>query len=302
MTDESYEAAMHDEDKPRVVVVVGASSGIGAACADRLAGGGWRVIALQRSPLPLGADKRIRFIRTDVQKDDAVVGAIEMAAGDTGRIDALVNCAGYAIMGSLEETAIAEARAVMETNFFGTLRVCRAVAPIMRAQRAGHIINISSLAGIVGLPFSGIYSASKFAVEGMTESLRLELLPFGIQVVLVEPGYFKTALPTRRLVVAASTNGSPYAAAMAATTLRQGIDEASAPSPSRVAALVERLLQQKRPNLRHPIGRREQTVVVPMKRYLPQRVFEFALRTATGISSQFAGAPELPLDRRRRPF
>jgi len=182
----------------RVVLVTGASSGIGRACAAHLASRGYRVFGAQRSA-PDSAGP-IEMLRMDVNDDASVHAATSYILKTAGRIDALVNNAGYALMGSVEDTSIEEARAQMETNFFGALRVIRAVLPAMRQQGSGYIINISSLAGVLGLPFSGLYSASKFALEGMTESLRLEVRGFGIKTVLIEPGDFSTQLPAKRQV------------------------------------------------------------------------------------------------------
>ena len=195
----------------------------------------------------------------------------------------MINNAGTAVMGSVEDTSMAEAHAQLETNFFGVLRVCRAVLPIMRAQGSGHLINISSLAGVLGLPFSGLYSASKFALEGMSESLRHETRPFGIKVVLIEPGDFQSDLPaTRHTAEAAASNGA-YQAAFARFRAQQEKDEAGAPTPEPIARLVERILADPSPRLRYSIGMLGQRIVVPLKRLLPQRLFEAALVRVLGL-------------------
>jgi NAD(P)-dependent dehydrogenase (short-subunit alcohol dehydrogenase family) len=176
----------------KVVLVTGASSGIGQAIARRLAARGWRVFGTSRNQ---ASDfDGIDMLPMDVDDDDSVARTVAAIVEKTGRLDAVVNNAGWALMGPIEDTPIAEARAQMETNFFGVLRVRRAVLPVMREQRAGHIVNISSLGGIFGMPFSGIYSASKFAVEGLSESLRLETHRFGVRVVLIEPGDARSQL------------------------------------------------------------------------------------------------------------
>lgn len=147
--------------------------------------------------------------------------------------------------------------------------------------KIGHIINVSSLAGLLGLPFSGIYSATKFAVEGLSESLRHELRPFGVQVCLVEPGDIATDLPANRRYTGASDG--PYSPALARMKAAQDKDEAAAPPPDLVAQRIETILATHHPVLRHVVGKLGQTIVVPLKRWLPQRLFERILRLALGI-------------------
>ncbi len=157
----------------KVVIVTGASSGIGKAIAKRLSDEGWRVFGASRAGAA-SPDAAVEMVAMNLDDDASVASAIGAVLQRAGRIDAIVNNAGWALMGPIEETAIAEARAQMETNFFGVLRVCREIVPILRHQGGGHIVNVSSLSGVFGTPFSGLYSASKFAVEGLSEALRFE--------------------------------------------------------------------------------------------------------------------------------
>lgn len=219
----------------------------------------------------------------DVDNDESVRQGVEAVLAKTRRLDAVVNNAGFALMGAIEDTTIEEAKAQLETNFFGVLRVCRAVLPFLRKQGGGTIINISSLAGVQGLPLSGLYSASKFALEGMSESLRLETRPFGIRVVLVEPGDFRTQISQRRKTAAASETNDAYRAAFAKFMKKQDQDEASAPTPEPVAHLVDRILNHPRPKLRYSVGMLGQRIVVPLKRYLPQRLYEWLLCRVLGV-------------------
>jgi len=147
------------------------------------------------------------------------------------------------------------------------------VLPVLRAGSGGYIGNISSLAGIVGLPFSGLYCASKFALEGTSESLRLETRPFGIHVVLVEPGDFRTQITAKRYVAEASQNGACHTA-FDKFKRKQDQDEATAPTPAPVARLVERILSHRSPKARYTVGMLGQRIVAPLKRLLPQRTFE----------------------------
>jgi short-subunit dehydrogenase len=153
----------------------------------------------------------------------------------------------------------------------------------MRRQGAGHIINISSLAGVLGMPFSGLYSASKFAVEGMTESLRLETRHFGIKVSLVEPGDFDTGLPAARRMTRQSQSSEVYRDFFTRIKTAQDKDEAVAPRPDVVAQLVAAILRARAPRLRYAVGRLGQRIVIPLKRFLPQRWFEWLLTRALAL-------------------
>ncbi len=219
----------------------------------------------------------------DVEDDDSVRKCIDSVIARAGRLDAVVNNAGISIMGSVEDTSIEEAKAQLETNFFGVLRVCRATLPILRQKGGGHVVNISSLAGVIGLPFSGLYSASKFALEGLSESLRMECRQFGIRVVLVEPGDFRTNITVRRRTVQAAQTNDAYRAAFDHCKKKQDQDEANAQSPEPVARLVARILSDPNPRTRYAVGMFTQTMVVPLKRILPQRVFEWMARQAFGL-------------------
>ena len=272
------------DKQQQVVLITGASSGIGKACAEHLASRGFRVFGAQRHVV--GDDTRasgVEHLAMDVDDDASVNRAIQNLLEKAGRLDAIVNNAGFALMGSVEDTSIVEAKAQMETNFFGVMRVCLAVLPIMREQGRGHIVNISSLAGVLVLPFSGLYSASKFALEGMSESLRLETRRFGVRVVLIEPGDFRTQLPSRRRIASASETNDAYREAFTRFKISQDKDEAKAPTPEPVAYLVERILRNDAPAARYSIGMLGQRIVIPLKRLLPQRVFEWALSKALGL-------------------
>ena len=266
----------------KVVLVTGASSGIGKACAEHLLARGFRVFGTQRRP-PAQPAGGVEMVAMDVDDDASVSRGVAAVAERAGRIDAVINNAGNAVMGAVEDTSIDEAKAQLETNFFGVLRVCRAVLPIMRNQSGGHIVNISSLAAVIGLPFSGLYSASKFALEGMSESLRWETRRFGIHVVLVEPGDFDTALPSLRRTVRAAENDETYRAAFARFKAQQEKDEASAPTPEPVARLIEQILSDPNPRMRYSVGKIDQRIVIPAKRILPQRVFEWVLGRVMGL-------------------
>src|SRR5450432_339064 len=175
----------------KAILVTGASSGIGAAIVARLAQDGHRVIGTQRATAGKTSGG-VEMLTLDVCSDASVKLCVESFLQRTGRIDVLINNAGYLQSGAIEEVTVDQARAEFETNYFGVVRMVKAVLPTMRAQKDGLIATTSSLAGMVPLPFWGHYNASKFAVEGLMETLRHELKPLGIQVAMVEPGSIKT--------------------------------------------------------------------------------------------------------------
>ena len=219
----------------KVILITGATSGIGKACADYLAATGWRVFGTGRNVHASAASNGgVEMIAMDVDDELSVQAGVTQVLAQAGRLDAVVNNAGFSLMGAVEDTSLEEAKAQFDTNFFGALRVCRAALPALRASGGGYVINISSLAGIVGLPFSGLYCASKFALEGMSESLRHEARPFGIQVVLVEPGDFRTQTTAKRRVAAASQT-SVYKGSFDKFKQKQDHDESTGPTPEPVA-------------------------------------------------------------------
>src|SRR6266487_2725823 len=174
----------------RVALVTGASSGFGRATAAQLAAQGFQVFGTSRAPTPDSAGT-YDMLPLDVGSETSVQACVQTILQRTGRIDLLVNNAGYAQGGRSEENSLDDARAQFETNVFGVLRVLKAVLPAMRQQGGGQIITVSSLLGIVAMPYLGLYASSKFALEGMMEGLQDELRPFHIRVSLVEPTFFR---------------------------------------------------------------------------------------------------------------
>jgi short-subunit dehydrogenase len=173
-------------DNSKVILITGSSSGIGKASAEYLAQQGHIVFGTSRYP---GS-----YPKPDSYTVDSIQTAVDQIVEDKGRIDVLINNAGFGIAGAMENTSIGKAKEQFETNFFGTVRLIKSVLPIMRKQDSGLIINISSIGGLIGLPYQSMYSASKFAIEGLTESLYKELRSSNIKIVLVEPGDFKTRM------------------------------------------------------------------------------------------------------------
>jgi NAD(P)-dependent dehydrogenase (short-subunit alcohol dehydrogenase family) len=271
----------------RIVLVVGASSGIGRACALHLARRGYRVFGTtRRSPSDVEVDlrreltssDRLELIAMDVDEEASVAAGVEEVTERAGRIDGVVNCAGFGIGGSVEDTADDEAKAIFETNFFGTLRVCRAVLPIMRRQGSGTIVNLSSIGGRIALPFQGLYSATKFAVEGLTESLRMEVHRFGVRVVLVEPGDFATGFTDNRRPARGAAQNQAYAGAYRSALSVVEKDERGGGSPEAIGRLVARILSARSPRLRYTVGPVLQRIAVRLKSVLPSKLFGWALR------------------------
>jgi NAD(P)-dependent dehydrogenase (short-subunit alcohol dehydrogenase family) len=178
----------------KVALVTGVSSGIGLATATRLLKEGFRTFGTVRESRLSKLSTSLELIRLDVRDEESVDAGVQAVLDQAGRIDALINNAGSVLFGSLEETSIDEAKALFETNFFGVLRMCQAVLPIMRRQNDGRIVNISSVLGFLPAPYMGIYATTKHALEGYSESLDHEVRQFGIRVSLIEPGFTRTNL------------------------------------------------------------------------------------------------------------
>lgn len=264
----------HTIPSPRVAVVTGASSGIGRHCATHLAQHGLRVYGLsRRAPEPPAPG--VISITADVTDDLSVTRAIkDVLNREAGRIDILINNAGYGLAGAIEDTSAEEARAQLDVNLLGTLRVCSAVLPAMRARGSGYILNVGSIGGLLAIPFQGLYSASKFALEGLTEALRLEVRPFGIRVVLLEPGDHRTAFTDRRTFTQASATNSAYRDNLTRAVGRMSADEQAGPNPDRLAQLVLRIINTPQPRLRYTVGPAPQRAAIWLKRLAPYALVE----------------------------
>src|SRR6266542_2008131 len=187
----------------QTVLVTGASSGIGQATAQLLAQQGYTVFGTARKPAA-AMSNGVTMVALDVRSDDSVRACVDRVLTQAGGIDVLVNNAGYSLMGAAEETSVTEAKAQLETNFFGVVRMVNAVLPAMRKAHKGKVINIGSLAGITAIPFGAFYTASKFAIEGYTEALWHELRPLGINVSVIEPGFVHTKIGEGTQIAAVS--------------------------------------------------------------------------------------------------
>jgi len=270
------------DNKATIVLVTGTSSGFGCAIARALAAKGYGVFGSARTPRA-EADDGFTTLGLDVTQDESVEACIASVIQAAGRIDAVINNAGMGIAGAIEDTTAAEARSQFETNFFGTHRVCRAVLPHMRARRAGTIINMSSLAGRIALPFQGFYSSTKFAIEAYTEALRMEVRPFGIRVSMIEPGDFATSFTANRHMTAASIPASPYYASASRAVEIMARDEQANRDMSPVIRAVETILQSRRPALRYPRANALQRAFNALRPLLPQPIAEYLIRDTYGL-------------------
>src|SRR3989441_8309578 len=235
----------------QTVLVTGASSGIGQAIAQLLAQRGYNVFGTARKPAA-APRTGITMVALDVRSDDSVRTCVERVLSQAGRLDVLVNNAGYNLMGAAEETSLAEAKAQFETNFFGVVRMVNAVLPAMRKAGSGKIINIGSLAGITAIPFGAFYTASKFAIEGYTEALWHELRPLGISASVIEPGFVHTKIGEGTQIAAAPL--PPYDGVRQRATAALGRHVEHGIAPETVAKTVLRVVQSRSPSLRYPVG------------------------------------------------
>ena len=263
----------------QVILITGASSGLGRSTAEYLVKKGHRVLGASRSePEEIGFE----WIPMDITSEESVREAVHLVLKKAGRIDVLINNAGLGIVGPLEETSDELVRKVFNTNVMGTLRVCRAVIPIFREQRSGLILNISSIAAEMGLPFRGIYSASKASLEILTETLSMELKEFNIRVCSVLPGDIATSINQNRLVVNLRED-SVYAERFAKIQLQINNEVSQAAQPIVIARAVARIIGLKNPELHYTVGPFIQKSAVLLRRILPQRTFERLLMWFYGM-------------------
>jgi short-subunit dehydrogenase len=264
----------------KVTLVTGASSGIGREIAQLLAQRGARVFGTARNPRSASPVPGVELVRMDVTVDVSVNEAIQGIVQKAGPIEVLVNNAGYGLTGALEETTVDEARAQFETNFFGVVRVTNAVLTGMRQAGYGRIVNISSVVGFIPAPFMGMYTASKHAVEGYTETLDHEVRQFGVRAVLVQPAYTKSNINQNEKT--AQTNLEAYA------VHRQRMHEVVAngvkhgDEPQLVAEAVWRAITASSPRLRYPVGKG--VLLSRLRRFAPAALFDRAIRKESALN------------------
>jgi NAD(P)-dependent dehydrogenase (short-subunit alcohol dehydrogenase family) len=260
--------------KNQVALVTGVSSGIGRETALLLAELGARVFGSVRRQQPNESLPGIEIVHLDVRDDLSVRDAVKSVLEKAGAIHVLVNNAGYALAGAVEETSVEEAREQFETNFFGVMRLTQAVLPIMRRQGYGRIVNISSMAGLLPIPYRGIYSASKHALEGYTETLDDEVRQFRIRALLVEPTFTRTSIETNRTPVRApiSVYSEPEQRVNEAITQKIAHGDPARSVAEAVCAAVE----AERPRQRYPVGGGK--ALSRLRRFVPERIFDRQFR------------------------
>lgn len=267
------------------VLITGTSSGIGEATAQYFLKRGWRVFATARQPEKLGDWSRIEQIipmPLDVTKPESVRSAIDDALRIAGRLDVLVNNAGVGLAGPLEAIPVEEIESHFQTNLFGAIRMIQEILPVFRKQRQGVIVNVSSVAGRFGVPFLSPYCAGKFALEGLSESLYYELLPFNIRIKLIEPGGIKTSFAQRF-----SQHGA-YQPNLRSVEAR--MDQASGPGstfpgPESVAEAIYKASTDGSERLRYPVKTQGASILQPM---LPERQWRSIMSKSFGITRQRA--------------
>ncbi len=269
----------------KTALVTGASAGIGEATVKRLLADGYIVYAAARrldrmAPL---ASAGARLLSLDLTDDASIVAAVEKIRNETGRLDVLVNNAGYGSFGALEDVPMDEARRQFEVNVFGAARLCQLALPMMRAQKSGKIVNVTSIGGKFGMPFGGWYHATKFALEGLSDSLRLETQPFGIDVIVIEPGAIRTEWSriARESLIARSgdTAYGPNARRMGKIFDSEATARRASP-PEAVAKVIGDAAAAKRPHIRYAAAGGAPMFLF-LARVLPDRAKDAIIRRMT---------------------
>jgi short-subunit dehydrogenase len=263
-----------------VALVTGASTGIGRATAEALREAGYRVFGTSRKSDPQSLHG-ITMLTADVTSDASVAKLVDDILSEAGRIDLLVNNAGFGVTGAAEESSIAQVRSLFETNFYGVVRVTNAVLPIMRKQRSGRILNIGSILGLIPAPYGAYYSATKHAIEGYSETLDHEVREFGVRVAIIEPGATRTSFE------GSNVRGDKPIAAYAPTQAKYRVawDQAMAAGDpaAEVAATIVRAARDKTPRLRYPSGKVARQNAFA-RRFLPRSLFDRILHKQFGLA------------------
>src|SRR4051812_47209290 len=276
----------------RVALVTGASSGIGEAAARALVEAGFTVYGTSRRAVAGEERDAVTFLPLDVTDDESVASGVREVLGRSGRIDVLVNNAGLGIAGAAEESSIEQAQALFDTNLFGSIRMTRNVLPQMREQGSGRIINISSVLGLVPAPFGALYSATKHAIEGYSESLDHEVREHGVRVLLVEPAYTRTSFDSNSIPadepLPVYSQRRVVFDALIADAIKDG-DE-----PSVVAEAIVAAATDSRPKLRYPAGPLARRVA-KLRRYAPSSVFDKQIHKINQLNGPAASPVPAPV-------
>jgi len=256
----------------KIVLITGGSSGIGKSIGEYLTGKSMTVFGTSRTPQNY-SNSKFPIIALDVTNNDSILSCIQTVLDAEGRIDVVINNAGVGITGPIEEIPEIELKRNFETNFFGPINVIKAVLPQMRKQSSGLIINITSIAGYMGLPYRGIYSASKGALELITEAFRIEIKDFNIQMTNIAPGDFATNIASGRFH-APIKEGSPYKKKYGSVLKAIDEDVNKGNNPIAVAEMVYKVIETKKPKTHYRVGAFMQKFSIVLKRILPDKVYE----------------------------
>ncbi len=274
-----------------VVLVTGVSSGIGRAVASAFAEEGFEVFGTSRNPRATQPVAGVELIQLDVTDDASVTAAVSTVVQRAGRIDIVVNNAGAGVFGAAEETSVAQAQQLFDTNFFGLVRLTREVLPYLRAQRSGRIINIGSVLGFLPSPYGSLYAASKHAVEGYSESLDHETRDFGVRVSVVEPGYTNTSFEAN-----ATDADSPLEFYEPVREhVMQVITEAlhTGDDPAVVARVVVKAATSRTPKLRYPAGPLSRRLAL-LKKFAPAALLDNGIRKANKLTTTTPKPNQVP--------
>ncbi len=257
---------------PKIVFITGGSSGIGKAIGEYLFNKGYNVFGTSRNPDRI-TNSSFPLLKMDVNDKDSIEAVISELMRKEGKIDVVINNAGVGITGPIEETPEPEILNAFKTNFLGPINVIKAVLPQMRKQGYGHILNITSIAGYMGLPYRGIYSATKAALEITIEAMRMETLQFGIKMTNVAPGDFATNIASGRYHAPVLKN-SPYKKAYGDTLALMNKDVDNGEDPLKMAKAVHQIIQTAHPKIHYKVGAPMQKFSIVLKRVLPDKVYE----------------------------
>ena len=257
----------------KVVLITGGSSGIGKAVGTYLSEKGLKVYGTSRYPEKHAGNTSFELLQLDVTDENSIAKAISEVIQREQRLDVLLNNAGVGITGPMEETPLAEVKKAFDTNYYGALQLIEAVLPQMRKQQSGHIINITSIAGYMGLPYRGIYSATKAALEITTEAYRMEVKQFGIRMSNVAPGDFATNIAAGRYHAPVLEN-SPYQKAYGDTLKMMDAHVDGGEDPIQMAKAIYSIVQNPNPKIHYKVGAFMQKFSIVLKRILPDKVYE----------------------------
>ncbi|MBL0725665.1 MAG: SDR family NAD(P)-dependent oxidoreductase [Alphaproteobacteria bacterium] len=264
----------------KVALITGASSGMGEDFAKAMIEEGFEVYAVARRINKMKDLKKlgVKTIKMDISKEQDIISVVDKIVNNSGRIDVLINNAGFALKGAVEDVSIEDARYQFEVNIFGLAMLTKLVIPLMRAQKSGKIINISSIGGKTYAPLGAWYYSTKHALEGFSDCLRFELEPFGIDVVIIEPGVIKTELiSTACNNLAANSKESAYSKLIDAMIKLMKKSDASAPSPSIITKLVIKAIRAKKPKTRYSAGKYA-TISLLSRRFFSDRAIDKVLK------------------------